>query len=157
MTSKERLHNMLGSFGLDPEFEFELSKVRGFDPATISEVTDGIHVTAADGVDAALAAGHYVINVADELESNADAKIIVQPYSRDIRSNLDAVAQLMDEVLSQGNRTVAVHCAMGMERSVLAVVWYLTTNKGMTVDNAYDLVKAGRPIALDRREWAGIE
>jgi protein-tyrosine phosphatase len=42
---------------------------------------------------------------------------------------------------------------MGMERSVLAVVWYLYNYQDMTIDEAYDVVGWKRPIAADRREW----
>ena len=63
----------------------------------------------------------------------------------------------MDEILGQPNGKVAVHCRMGMERSVLSVVWFLVSIRGMTIDAAYTQVKNRRPIALDQREWAGLD
>ena len=44
---------------------------------------------------------------------------------------------------------------MGMERSVLAVAWWLHSYKNMSLDEAYELIRQKRPVALDRREWIG--
>jgi protein-tyrosine phosphatase len=46
---------------------------------------------------------------------------------------------------------------MGIERSVLSVAWYLHRYKDMTLDEAYDHIRKVRPIALDRRHWAGVK
>ena len=59
----------------------------------------------------------------------------------------------MRQAIDGQGREVVVHCAMGMERSVLSVVWYLHVDAGMTVDEAYDMVFEARPIACDRRHW----
>ena len=56
--------------------------------------------------------------------------------------------------LMQTGRRVAVHCSMGMERSVLAVAYYLHATRDMGLDEAYALIMESRPIALDRRSWA---
>ena len=153
MKSINVLEKMLESYDLE-----ELgSGARGFDPATLSQVAEGIYVTAEDGVASAREEGCYVINVAEEVDSNSDLKIAIKPYSRNIRTRLDEVADRMDKILSQPNGKVAVHCRMGMERSVLSVVWYLASITGMTIDAAYAQVKARRPIALDQREWAGLD
>jgi hypothetical protein len=153
MKSINVLEKMLESYDLE-----ELgSGARGFDPATLSQVAEGIYVTAEDGVASAREEGCYVINVAEEVDSNSDLKIAIKPYSRNIRTRLDEVADRMDKILSQPNGKVAVHCRMGMERSVLSVVWYLSSITGMTTDAAYAQVKARRPIALDQREWAGLD
>lgn len=45
-----------------------------------------------------------------------------------------------------------VHCMAGVERSPLTIVWYLMS-KGMTIDDAYKLVKSKRPQVEDRRQW----
>ena len=153
MKSIKVLEKMLESYDLE-----ELgSWARGFDPATLSEVAEGIYVTAEDGVASAREEGCYVINVAKEVDSDSDLKIAIEPYSRNIRTRLDEVADRMEEILSQLNGKVAVHCRMGMERSVLSVVWFLVSIRGMTIDAAYAQVKSRRPIALDQREWAGLD
>ena len=124
-----------------------------FDPATIGWVTQVIGITARDGVQGALDDGHFVINVADEIINEANVKIAVEPGSGQVLDCLNGISQVIHEVLEQGDKKVVVHCAMGMERSVLAVVWYLNQFEGLSIDDAYDLVRAGRPIALDRRDW----
>ena len=70
-----------------------------------------------------------------------------------VRERLDEIAGTMREVIEEQGREVVVHCAMGMERSVLAVVWYLHGEADITLDEAYDLVYEARPIAVDRRHW----
>ena len=65
---------------------------------------------------------------------------------------LDMVMDVIETSLSAGE-TVLVTCNMGQERSPLAVVWYLYRRKGMTIDEAYKLVKSKRPEIYDRREW----
>ena len=153
MKSIEVLKDMIERYGMD---EFG-SQARGFDPATVSEIDDGIYVTAADGVASARELGCYVINVAKEVDSDADLKIPIRPYARNIRFKLDDIADRMEEILSQPDGKVAVHCRMGMERSVLSVVWYLASIRGMSIDAAYERVKSRRPIALDQRHWADLD
>lgn len=125
-----------------------------FDPACISWVTDYVGITAADGVDQAIAEGCYVINVAAEIENQADSKMPVEPYSGAVQKGLDLVANLIQKVSDQ-DRQVVVHCAMGMERSALAVVWYLHSRKHYSIDESYSEVMSKRPIVLDRRGWIG--
>ena len=45
---------------------------------------------------------------------------------------------------------------MGMERSVLAVAYYLNGENNMSLDEAYAHIIKRRPIALDQRDWAGL-
>lgn len=53
----------------------------------------------------------------------------------------------------QTGKPVLVHCAFGMERSPLTVMWYLMQYKGMTLDAAFTLVKEKRGMVADRRHW----
>lgn len=50
---------------------------------------------------------------------------------------------------------VLVHCGAGVERSPLVVVWFLHKRRGMTIEQAYELVKSKRPIVEDRSLWLG--
>ena len=125
----------------------------GFDPASISWVTDRVGITAVDGVDEALELGYFVINVAGEIDNGADVKLPIEPGSGTVRKCLDEIVEHMRQATDGQGCEVVVHCAMGMERSVLSVVWYLHTDAGMTIDEAYDMVFAARPIAVDRRHW----
>ena len=125
----------------------------GFNPACISWVTDRVGITAVDGVDEALELGCFVINVAGEIDNGADVKLPIEPGSGTVRKCLDEIVEHMRQATDGQGCEVVVHCAMGMERSVLSVVWYLHTDAGMTIDEAYDMVFAARPIAVDRRHW----
>ena len=124
-----------------------------FNPASISWVTERVGITAVDGVDEAKQYGCFVINVAGEIDNDADIKLAIKPRSGTVRERLDEIAGTMREVIEEQGREVVVHCAMGMERSVLAVVWYLHAEAGMTLDEAYHMVYEARPIAVDRRHW----
>ena len=55
--------------------------------------------------------------------------------------------------MTETDKKVVVHCAMGIERSVLSVVWYLHKYHSMTINEAYDTVGNARPIAADRQCW----
>ena len=129
-----------------------------FDPDVISWVLEDVAITDWEGGLKAKDLGHYVINVAEEVMSNADSKMTVNPPNSpseviETRNDVERVADLINAVLEDGKQKVVVHCSMGMERSVLATVWYLVRNKRMSLDNAYSLVRSVRPIATDRRKW----
>ena len=59
----------------------------------------------------------------------------------------------MTNVLATTDQKVVVHCAMGMERSVLSVVWFMANTWGMDLGNALAKVQEKRPIALNRLVW----
>ncbi len=124
------------------------------DPSEIDWVYPNLGITASDGVYKALNQGAYVINVAGEISNKAHIKIPVSPYSGSVKRSLDKISNQISAVMDKDpDRKVVVHCAMGMERSVLAVVWHLHRTDGLTVDECYRMVKKARCIALDRREW----
>ena len=125
----------------------------GFNPASISWVTEHVGITAVDGVDEAIGYGSFVINVAGEIDNNADLKLPIEPRSGTVLHRLDEIAASMRQAIEDQGRDVVVHCAMGMERSVLSVMWYLHKEAGMTLDEAYDTICEARPIAVDRRHW----
>jgi len=124
-----------------------------FQPSTISWITDRIAVTSRDGVDQALSEGHFVINTADEINNNAQVKIAVDAGSGNVLSQLNSIYKVMDTVLTGSTQNVVVHCAMGMERSVLSVVWYLANKNNMTLKRSLGLVQSKRAIAQDRLSW----
>ena len=77
---------------------------------------------------------------------------IMESEGRASHGRLAAVATLIDAELLAGRR-VLVHCHHGVERSPLAVAWFLTTKHGMTIDSAYRLVMERHPRTQDRRRW----
>ena len=124
-----------------------------FDPKIISWVTDRIAITSRQGVAQALSDGHFVINTAEEINNDAHVKKAVKPGSGTVLHVLNAILNVIDNVLYTTNQKVVVHCAMGMERSVLSVVWYLANTNGMTLESALNLVQSKRPIAMNRLNW----
>ena len=116
--------------------------------------TDRIGITDYEGCSESVLRGYFTINVAGELASSADIQADVDPGSGTVRETLDGLAALMDKVLKDADDIkVVVHCAMGMERSPLTVVWYLHTKLGKTIDEAYDIVMNARASVVDRRSW----
>ena len=68
-------------------------------------------------------------------------------------AQLNNIYKVMDTVLTGSAQNVVVHCAMGMERSVLSVVWYLANKNNMTLKRSLELVQSKRAIAQDRLSW----
>jgi len=106
----------------------------------------------------------YIINTAGEINNRADVKIPVEPSmgTRQTLKRVDMIADIIHEQLYSFKRLpseykVIVHCAMGMERSVLAVAWYLQKYENYTLDSAYERIHKIRPIACDRSSWIGKE
>jgi protein-tyrosine phosphatase len=65
---------------------------------------------------------------------------------------LEILVTVVDTALARGEK-VLVSCGQGMERSPLAVVWYLFRRRGMSVEDAYRLVKEKRPQVIEHLEW----
>ena len=77
--------------------------------------------------------------------------------SSTVKKELTTLAVLINKVLTDDDDTkVVVHCAMGMERSPLTVVWYLHKHHDKTIDEAYDMVQSARAVVVDRREWIDL-
>ena len=66
--------------------------------------------------------------------------------------NIDLVSTIIQNHIMAGEK-ILVHCAGGMERSPLAVTWYLHKNAGVGLNDAFDFVKKKRPQALNRIQW----
>ena len=67
-------------------------------------------------------------------------------------AQLEALVTVVDAAMARGEK-VLVSCGQGMERSPLAVVWYLFRRKGMSVEEAYRLVRERRPQVIEHLEW----
>lgn len=57
------------------------------------------------------------------------------------------------EALLEKKYDVLVHCMAGMERSPLAVAYYIAYSKGVPLEEAYKIVKKNRPQTMDRTVW----
>ena len=131
-----------------------------FDPHEISWVLPNLGVTGAEGAENAIKQDYFTINVAGELRIETTVKMPIEPSNavwglkkaNTVLQTLESIVNAMEMAMATDQKVV-VNCSMGMERSVLATVWYLVRNKGMSLDNAYSFVRSVRPIATDRREW----
>lgn len=141
------MHNLSGMSDYNPPV--------GFDPDVISWVNRDVAVTDWEGGIQAMEDGHFVVCVAEELAHLGNVCIPIDPFDGPEHTidTLDRIADLIHWMVSRTDKSVVVHCAMGMERSVLAVAWYLKTYQGMTLDGAYDAIGHIRPIIADRKSW----
>jgi hypothetical protein len=96
-----------------------------------------------------------IISVLPDDMSPQPRRTIRLPFLANGRATLDSTSALIDAGLRLG-MPVLVHCEEGCERAPLAVAWFLKTRRGMTLDEAYALIKSRRPIVKDRRSWLGI-
>ena len=144
--SKERLVHLKHLVGRDIPDDFDIDAIHW--------ATDRIGITDYEGCTEAVVSGYFTINVAGELESSANIQSDIDPGSGKVKETLDGLVALMDKALKDDDHAkVVVHCAMGMERSPLTVVWYLHTKLGKTIDEAYDIVIKARASVVDRRSW----
>ena len=155
-TEAERVEDILSEKNLDgttfiPEYINKFNRDGG--PSIISWITDNIAVTSADGAEIALKQGHFVINTAKEINNSAQVKIPVKPGDGNTLRQFQAIENVITGVLKNTDQKVVVHCAMGMERSVTAVVWYLANTTNMNLREALNLVQSKRPIACDRLNY----
>jgi len=72
-----------------------------------------------------------------------------------IMPNLELIAHVIQNHVDSKTKLL-VHCMGGMERSPLALTWYMHERKGMEFSDAYDYVKLKRPQALNRIQWLNI-
>ena len=106
-----------------------------FDVDEISWVTDRLGITDFEGSEESVIRDYFTINVAGELNSSAQIQADIDPGSGTVKKDLTKLAALINKTLSDSPDTkVVVHCAMGMERSPLTVVWYLHTYQDKTLD-----------------------
>jgi protein-tyrosine phosphatase len=125
-----------------------------FNPDDISWVTGRLGITDWEGALEASLTGCYVINVAPELSHQKENDITLPVSGRDVRSELSRVANTIHNKLNESPDTkVVVHCAMGMERAPLSVIWYLYKYENMPLGTAHDKVVAARPIVLNCLGW----
>jgi len=69
-----------------------------------------------------------------------------------IRPNLELIAHVIQNHV-EAREKLLVHCMGGMERSPLALTWYLHERVGMGLNDAFDFVKSKRPQAINRIQW----
>ncbi|MEM3656398.1 MAG: hypothetical protein QW453_06785 [Thermoprotei archaeon] len=68
--------------------------------------------------------------------------------------NLDIVSGIIGEHIRLGDN-VLVCCNMSVERSPLAVAWYLSKEMHVPLEEAYTIVERKHPITQRRLQWLG--
>ena len=144
--SKDRLHKEKLSLLVEGEVP------ENYDPDQISWVTEDLGISDWEGAVNALKLGYFVITVAAELNIGAQQKLAIIPGSGDVRVVLDKIVDNIEKALVKKLKVV-IHCAMGMERAPLAVYWYLSRVKKISLEDAFIEVKKIRPIACNRIYW----
>ena len=150
-SSKLRLHGSGGQPGLSRMVGRPIPE--DFNPDEISWVRPRIGITDWEGACEAIALDHYVITVAPEIGIGSDIIIGLQPYESNFKNTLSKISNKIGEILDDTDQSIVLHCAMGMERAPLAVVWYLHKNEGLSIKDAYRDVMQARPIACNREQW----
>lgn len=82
--------------------------------------------------------------------------IAIYDDSRDrpLVANLDKLADAMERARTK-NGSVMVFCGHGVRRSPLAGAWYLHRIQKLSLDQAYDRIRAVRPKIEAARDWIG--
>ena len=126
-----------------------------FDPDQISWINERLGITNLVGAFSAAEDNCFIINTAGEIDSPSNVKHPVDPRvgPAKLKDRLDFIADEIHRVMETTDSKIVVHCYMGMERSVLSVVWYLTKYHHKSMDEAYFEVGQIRPIAIDHSSW----
>jgi protein-tyrosine phosphatase len=66
---------------------------------------------------------------------------------------LQNIADIIELTITSGPVPILVHCAAGVERSPLAVIYYLVSKHRYSLEDAFRFVKQRRPIIEDRLNW----
>jgi len=123
---------------------------------TASQIAPGVYVGGWD--DAVRFEGTRVCvldEVPDEkLPAEAHVPIYDDVKDRPIRDNLDRVADLVDAARAK-NQPVLLFCGHGIRRGSLAGAWYLHRHDGISLDAAFDRVRAARPKIQHVKDWVG--
>ena len=72
-----------------------------------------------------------------------------------LQQQLSLIAEIIFHHEGSG-KPVLVHCLAGIERSPLAIVFYLHYFKKMNWDEAYEYVKEKRPQVQNRLQWLNM-
>ncbi|MFI5414347.1 MAG: hypothetical protein ACHQ16_01580 [Candidatus Lutacidiplasmatales archaeon] len=71
-----------------------------------------------------------------------------------IRANLDRLATLA-AAARRREEPVLFFCGHGVRRGPLAAAWFLHRHEGVSLEVAYDRIRAVRPQVETAKEWAG--
>jgi atypical dual specificity phosphatase len=98
------------------------------------------------------------IKLADYKEAGIDVfQIPADDYETLPEDDLETIANYIEEKIKEGKK-IYVHCKAGRGRSTQAVVAYLVSKRGMTVDEGFRLVQSKRvQVSLGSARMATLE
>jgi len=134
-----------------------ISNFLATDPLSYDRITDELTIgnwSAAMAIKTLNPLNIAVINSADELEGAGAEFDIIVPHGAVSVERLNKNADAINAIQLCG-RQLFINCAQGMERSVLNGVWWLHRHRGVTVNEAQELVQSKRAVATNRLHWIG--
>jgi protein-tyrosine phosphatase len=90
----------------------------------------------------------------DDMPMATHVTIYDEATDAPIVPNLDRVASEMNSA-RRAHEPVLVFCGHGVRRSPLAAAWYLHRYEKLSLDEAYERIRAVRPKVETPREWIG--
>jgi len=123
---------------------------------TPSEIAPGVFVGGWKDAEKFEGARFCVLDELPESGAPADGHVVIYDEAKDapIVANLDRLVS-MAEKARNANRPVLIFCGHGIRRSPLAGAWYLHRHEGVSLDAAYERVRAARPKVEHVRDWVG--
>jgi protein-tyrosine phosphatase len=121
-----------------------------------SEIAPGVYVGGWDDAVHFRGTRVCVLDEAPEEKLPAEAHVPIYDEKKDqpMRANLDRVAHLVEAARAK-NEPVLLFCGHGVRRGPLAGAWYLHEHDGLSLDAAYEKVRAARPKTQHVKEWVG--
>lgn len=122
----------------------------------MSEIAPGVFVGGWKDAEAFSGTRICVLDEApDELMPGAVHVAIYDPATdRPIVPNLDRAVQIAESA-RRNDGPVLFFCGHGVRRGSLAGAWYLHRHDGISLDAAYERVRAKRPQIETASEWMG--
>lgn len=120
----------------------------------MSLITSGIHIGSLSQAKARYSDFDFILNVSESslsryrnIRSDSDTILVEIPFEDSEETDLTKYLPYTNAVLKQAHNdglSILVNCQRGISRSVSVVIGFLIS-KGMTFDEAYDLVRKKRP------------
>jgi hypothetical protein len=120
-----------------------------------SEIAPGVFVGGCNDALRFVGAKFCVLDEApDDMPTATHVPIYNEATDRADTANLNRLARSIREARSKGE-PVLVFCGHGVRRSPLGGAWYLHTSEGISLDAAYDRIRAVRPKVEHAQSWIG--
>jgi hypothetical protein len=123
---------------------------------TASEVAPGVFVGGWKDANAFHGTRFCVLDDAPDEAIPAETHLpIYDPGTdRPIRANLDRIAALAEAARGR-QEPVLFFCGHGVRRGPLAAAWFLHRHENVSLEVAYDRIRAVRPQIETAKDWAG--